>query len=184
MVVFKSIVRFLFRFSGWTIQGEIPKELKKAVFVGAPHTSNWDLFYTLGLMYTLDINFRFLIKKEALVFPIKGFLTALGAYPVDRKKIGTNYVDQIANVFKESDQCFLCIAPEGTRRAVKKWKSGFYHIAKKAQVPIVAGYINVKEKVVYVGYQISTECVEAEAMEQLKNIMKNAVPVNPKNFAL
>ena len=180
----RKLILFFFKKAGWRIQGEIPKEIRKAVFVGGPHTSNWDLFYTLGLMFSLNIKYRFLIKKEALVFPIKGLLKSLGAYPVERSKEGHNYVDQISKVFEEGDECFLCIAPEGTRKPTKKWKTGFYHIAKKAQVPIVVGYLNCDTKTIHVGDILYAASSEDEVMDLLKNIMKQAVPKNPKNFQL
>ncbi len=184
MRLLKSFVRFLFRVSGWRIEGKVPHDLKKAVLVGAPHTSNWDLFYTLGLMFTLNLNFRFLIKDEALVFPIKSFMLALGAYPVKRSEPGQHYVDQIAKVFDETDECFLCIAPEGTRKPVKNWKTGFYHIAKKAKVPVMVGYLDCKLKKVHIGYVLDSNLNEEETMAALKSHLKKAVPKKPENFIL
>ena len=180
----KWIIRKLFEFSGWRVDGHIPTHINKAVFVGAPHTSNWDLFYTLGLMFTLNRNFRFLIKKEALVFPIKGFLLAMGAYPVERTKKGANSVEQIAKVFDESDECFLCIAPEGTRGPVSELKSGFYHIANQAKVPVVVGYLDYSQKKVHIGEVLDSSQPEAAVMGQLKDILKKAVAVKPENFTL
>lgn len=184
MRVLKTLVRWLFASSGWRIVGEIPNDLKKAVLVGGPHTSNWDLFYTLGLMYTLEIPFRFVIKKEAMVFPIKSLLNAFGAYPVERNKPGSNLVEQISKVFEESEECFLCIAPEGTRTATSDWKTGFYHIAKRAQVPILVGYLDRKNKSIHMGSTIDTSLSETEAMKLLSAIMSKANPEKPKNFQL
>ncbi len=158
--------------------------MQKAVLVGAPHTSNWDLFYTLGLMYTLDLNFRFLIKKEALVFPVKNVLLAMGAFPVERKKLGANSVDQIAKVFSENEECFLCIAPEGTRQPVTSWKTGFYHIARTAKVPILVGYLDCQKKKVYIGDTIDPQLSEAEVMRRLATILKKAHARKPENFTL
>ncbi len=183
--LFQRIIVFLFKLSGWNVVGEIPSGMKKAVLVGAPHTSNWDLFYTLGLMYTIDLKFRFLIKEEAMVFPIKYFLRAFGAYPVARSEPGHHYVDQIAHVFDEDEECFLCIAPEGTRKPVKKWKTGFYHIAEKAEVPILIGYLDCSKKNVHIGEVLDPSRLSEEAaMAELKEILKKAVAKKPENFVL
>lgn len=180
----KWFIRSLFQLLGWKIEGDIPKNIKKAVIVGFPHTSNWDLFYTLGLMFTLKRNFRFVIKKEALVFPIKNFLLSLGAYPVRRTKDGTNLVEQIAKVFDEGDEGFLCIAPEGTRKPVTEIKTGFYYIAQKAQVPILVGYLDCSKKTVHIGDVLDSSKTEAEVISELKDILKKAVAKKPENFAL
>lgn len=183
--LFKFIFRFYFNATGWKIQGEIPDGVKKAVLIGGAHTSNWDLIYSLGAMFTLERRFRFLIKKEALVFPLKNFLLSLGALPIIRDpKAANNYVDQLASVFKNSEECFLCIAPEGTRKAVKKWKTGYYHIAKKADVPIIVCYFDYPNKVAHIGKMIYTSLTEHEAMAEMKEVLRSASPQVPENFVL
>ena len=174
----------LFRLSGWRVEGNIPEGIQKAIIVGAPHTSNWDLFYTLGLMFTLDRRFRLVIKKEALVFPIKGLLLGLGAYPIARTKQGTNLVDQIAKIFEEDQECCLCIAPEGTRKAVTELKTGFYHIANKAGVALVVGYPDCDNKVVHIGQLLDSSKSEDEVIRDFKTILKQAVAKRPENFTL
>ena len=184
MRLIRWIVRTCFRISGWKIESKIPPDLKKAVLIGVPHTSNWDLFYTLGLMFTLKLKFRFVIKKEALVFPLKNFLLALGAYPIDRSKVGANSVQQIANVFNENEECILCIAPEGTRKPVKELKSGFIHIAKHAKVPIIVGYLDCSKKIVHVEDILNSNDSENEIILKVKTILKQAVAKKPENFTL
>ena len=166
------------------MEGNIPEGVNKAVLIGGAHTSNWDLLYSLGTMYVLDRQFKFLIKKEALVFPIKNFLLSLGAWPIDRsKKAKTNYVDQLAGYFKQSEECFLCIATEGTRKAVKKWKSGYYHIAQKAKVPVIVCYLDYKNKVGHIGKMLAMDLTEEESMRQMKEELHKARPLIPENFA-
>ena len=183
--LFKIIFRSYFKITGWKIQGEIPCGIRKAVLVGGAHTSNWDLIYTLGAMFTLDRKFRFMIKKEALVFPLKNFLLSLGALPIDRdSKSKLNYVEQLALVFKNSEECFLCIAPEGTRKAIKKWKTGYYHIAKQANVPVIVCCLDYGKKRACIKKTIYTQKTEPEAMAEMKSSLKGVVPRNPQNFIL
>ena len=121
---------------GWKIVGSYPKELKKFIIVGAPHTSNTD--FVLGALTKyitgLPINF---IGKQSLFKPPYGFIfKALGGTPVDRTK-SANMVEAIIDVFNSNEEFILAISPEGTRKKVDKWKTGFYHIAKGANVPII-----------------------------------------------
>mgnify|MGYP003682976793 CR=1 FL=1 len=183
--IFKYLFKFYFEITGWKVSGNIPPGVNKAVLIGGGHTSNWDLIYSLGTMFTLNRKFRFIIKKEALVFPLKNFLLKMGALPVIRNSNkATNYVDQLAKVFKESEECFLCIAPEGTRKAVKKWKTGYYHIAKSANVPIIVCFLDYQKKLAHIGPLIETDLSEEEVLAATKDYLKLAVPKNPKNFIL
>lgn len=183
-VFFRYLFKNYFNWTGWRIQGKIPEGVNKAVLIGGAHTSNWDLVFSLGTMFNMDRRFRFLIKREALVFPLKNFLLSLGALPIDRSSTSKHhYVDQLAEVFEESDEIFLCIAPEGTRKAVKKWKTGFYHIAKKANVPIIVCFLDYKNKVATIGKVLDRNLSESEAMSQMKDFLKQANPKNPENFA-
>lgn len=134
-------------------------------------------------MFTLEREFKFLIKKEALVFPIKNFLLSLGALPINRgPNAKMSYVDQLATVFSSRKEFFLCIAPEGTRKAVKKWKTGYYHIAKKADVPVIVCYLDYANKVAKIGKILYTNIPEDELTIEMKNVLKQASPKNPKNF--
>lgn len=183
--IFKNFFKHYFNLTGWKIQGEIPPGINKAVLIGGAHTSNWDLLYSLGTMFNLNRKFRFIIKKEALVFPVKNFLLTLGALPIDRNPNAThNYVDQLAQVFNDSEECFLCIAPEGTRKAVKKWKTGFYHIAQKANVPVIVCYLDYKNKIANIGKVLDKNLSQEEAMAQMKEFLLQANPKNPQNFAI
>lgn len=145
----KSFARILLFVSGWRLEGEVP-DLKKCVIIGAPHTSNWDLFF--GLLYKMyyGLNIQFLMKKELFSFPFGIFFNWLGGIPVNRGK-KNNLVETLYEKFTQKENFYLALAPEGTRNKVKQWKRGFYHIAKKANVPIVLGYMDYGRKVVGVG---------------------------------
>lgn len=130
---------------GWKIVGSFPNNLKKYIIVGAPHTSNID--FVLGALIKfitgLPINF---IGKHSLFKPPYGFIfKALGGTPVNRSK-SVNMVQATINVFNEKDEFILAISPEGTRKKMDKWKTGFYHIAKGANIPIVFNVFDFGKK--------------------------------------
>ena len=121
---------------GWKIVGSYPKELKKFIIVGAPHTSNTDFVLGVLMKYITGLPINF-IGKQSLFKPPYGFIfKALGGTPVDRTK-SANMVEAIIDVFNSNEEFILAISPEGTRKKVDKWKTGFYHIAKGANVPII-----------------------------------------------
>jgi 1-acyl-sn-glycerol-3-phosphate acyltransferase len=114
--------------------------------IAAPHTSNWDLPMTLALVFAFRLRVYFLAKHTLFTAPFGLFLRWLGGVPVDRQK-NNNIVEQAVELFSTHDDLILLVPPEGTRQRVRYWKSGFYHIAYGAQVPIVLGFIDFKRKV-------------------------------------
>ena len=132
----KIFWRCILKISGWSVYSEIPEGLKKYIIAVAPHTSNFD--FLVGIMARGGMGFRasFLGKASLFRFPFGILFRALGGIPVDRDK-SHNLVDQIAKIATERDYFILAIAPEGTRKKVQKWKSGFYYIAHKSGIPIV-----------------------------------------------
>lgn len=134
---------------GWRVDGRMP-DIPKFVLVGAPHTSNWDFVMFLLLAFHLQADVRYMGKSELFRWPIGGFFRWCGGYPVDRKK-PQGLVDHMARAIQESERFILVITPEGTRSKVSEWKSGFYHIAKQAGVPIVTGYVDSRTKTCGIG---------------------------------
>ena len=133
---------------GWKIAGSIP-EIKKYVVISAPHTSNWDFLIGRCFAYILDIKPRYLVKSELYIWPLSILIKLNGGIPVCRK-ITKNTVTQLAERFQTTENLILGIAPEGTRSRVEKWKTGFYHIAQKANVPIVLMYMDyIKKEIGY-----------------------------------
>lgn len=135
--------------TGWRLVGEVP-DLDKAVFIAAPHTSNWDGFWLLIAKCAFDIEVRFLAKHTLFWWPLGSILTAFGAMPIDRSKASA-IVDDLAASFAQEDKLFLALAPEGTRRRMPHWKSGFYRIAQAANVPIVLAFIDYPTKQMGIG---------------------------------
>lgn len=129
----------------WTIVGDIPKDLEKYVIIVAPHTSNWDFIIGLAVRSVKRMKTKFLGKKELFKFPFGFIFRWLGGYPVDRSE-SQNIVDVVAGIFDEHEEFSIALSPEGTRSKVDRLRTGFYHIAKKANVPIVMAAIDYAEK--------------------------------------
>jgi 1-acyl-sn-glycerol-3-phosphate acyltransferase len=136
----RAVIMWLYRRYDWTATGEIP-EPRRFVIIAAPHTSNWDFVYYIGLTQTLGIMPHFMAKTALFRWPMGNFMLDMGGVPVDRKK-GGNYVQAMIDEFAKRDEFMLTIAPEGTRGSVKQWKTGFYHIALGAGVPMVVGMMD------------------------------------------
>ncbi|MGJ5640901.1 1-acyl-sn-glycerol-3-phosphate acyltransferase [Formosa sp. S-31] len=135
--MFKSLYKFIyFKLLGWKLKGEFPKELKKYVVIAAPHTSWHDFYFGLLIRKITDTPINFVAKKELFKWPMGLYFRGVGGVALDRTS-GQNKVQAIADLFNSREEFRLAIAPEGTRKKVKNWKTGFYFIAKTAQVPIV-----------------------------------------------
>ena len=135
-----------YRLMGWTFKGtEHLKIVPKSMFAPIPHTSYWDFPIGLMIRWIFDINIRFAAKDSLFKWPFGYLFKALGGYPVDRSK-SNNMVEAVAKLYAQHDTFYLCIAPEGTRKKVKKLKTGFYYIAKLANVPIILTKFNFGEK--------------------------------------
>ena len=134
----KFLSRIVFWITGWSLNTNWPEGVKKAVLIAIPHT------------FLMDIPVKFTIKKEVMVGPLGWFIKALGGIAIDRKRIPggrkQTYTEAMISMLKESEELVIMVTPEGTRSAVKKWKTGFYHIALGADVPIVVGYLDYKKK--------------------------------------
>jgi 1-acyl-sn-glycerol-3-phosphate acyltransferase len=136
--------RFILGLAGWRIEGQLPT-IPKFVLVGAPHTSNWDLPYTLLMAFALRANIHWLGKEAIFRRPFKAFFEWLGGIPVQRTQ-SRNLVEASVQLFHRHEQLILTIAPAGTRQRVLRWKTGFYHIACGAKVPIVLGFLDYARK--------------------------------------
>lgn len=140
---------FFLWITGWRTEGQFPI-IPKFVFVGAPHTSNWDLPYCLFIVFVFRAKIYWLGKEAIFRLPFKRFFKWLGGIPIDRSK-ASDVVAQSIKQFHENERLILTIAPAGTRKRVKKWKTGFYHIATGANVPIVLGFLDYQRKVGGIG---------------------------------
>ena len=147
--VAQNISQFILRLTGWRTE-VIPPPTSRYVMIGAPHTSNWDFIVMLILMSVESIPIRWMGKDSLFKGPFGIFMRSLGAIPVNRSA-NTNLVDQIAALFDEYDELIIGLSPEGTRQKTSRWRTGFYYIALKANVPIVMAYVNYQHKVCGIG---------------------------------
>ena len=147
--ILKTILRvfsiIVLKLAGWKAEGEIPRDLKKCVMIAAPHTSNWDLPFTLMIAFALRAKVYWMGKEQIFKPPFRGLMMWMGGIPVDRSK-STNMVQASIDAIQSNDQLFLIVPPEGTRSKVTYWKTGFYHIAHGAGVPILMGFLDFDRK--------------------------------------
>ncbi len=125
---------------GWKKEGDLP-DLPKFVMIAAPHTSNWDLPIMLALGFLMRAKMFWMTKESVFRWPFGGFLRWLGGIPIDRSR-ANGVVGQCVELFGRHDNLILAVPPEGTRKKVGTWKTGFYHIAVGAGVPIAMGYLD------------------------------------------
>jgi 1-acyl-sn-glycerol-3-phosphate acyltransferase len=168
----KFLSRIVFWVSGWKLNNKWPLDLKKAVLIAIPHTSNWDLLYARAAFFLMDIPVKFTIKKEVMVGPLGWLIRGLGGIGIDRKRIPggrkQTYSEAMINMLKDSKELVIMVTPEGTRSYAPKWKSGFYHIALGANVPVVIGYLDYKKKEAGIGPVIYPNGNMDEQIEEMK----------------
>lgn len=179
----KRISKFLFnKVLGWKITNEIP-DPDKCVIAVAPHTSNWDLIIGKLAYSSLGRPANFLIKKEWFFFPFNIFFKSIGGIPITRNKASST-TDTLAKEFAKHDQLHLAVTPEGTRKARKKWKGGFYFIALKAQVPIILiGLDYAKKEAMYLNKFIPTGDFDNDIIK-IKSYFKGIQGKHPEQFTL
>lgn len=140
------ISKLIIDICGFHIENDFP-DIKKCIIVEAPHTSMWDFIYGKLYFNVQKRKINLLIKEKFFFFPLGILLKSLGAIPVKKKQTGRDFTQSLVEMFKTRDEMLLVVTPEGTRKAAKRWRSGFYHIAMAANVPIVLGKIDYKNKV-------------------------------------
>ena len=134
------------KLAGWKIDGRLPENCHKSVLIAAPHTSNWDLPYTLMVAFVLRLNVRWMGKASLFRAPFGGLMRWLGGIAVNREQ-SNNLVAASSQALIDAPQAFqLIVPPEGTRSKTRYWKTGFYYIALGAQVPIVMAYMDYERK--------------------------------------
>ncbi len=140
----KFLARKFLELTGCEPEGA-PPAVARYVMIAAPHTSNWDLAYLLAIARVLDVKVSWMGKHTLFPWPMGWVMRRLGGIPIRRDRRG-NMVQQMAAAFRERESLALVVPAEGTRRYVPYWKSGFYHIARAAEVPIVLGYLDFARK--------------------------------------
>ncbi len=170
------LLRF-FRLMGWTATAVRPIP-KKAVIIAAPHTSNWDFVYYIGLTRELGVETSFMAKRQLFRWPLGNFMRQMGGVQVNRES-GGNYVQAMIDEFNRRDEFLLTIAPEGTRSAVGQWKTGFYHIALGAKVPLIIGMMDYAKKTGGLGVAFMPTGDYAADMARVEEFYRSTTPRHP-----
>lgn len=168
--------------AGWRFESDIPPE-KKYVCLAVPHTSNWDGLLLVTLLQSIGLDMQWMIKDSWVKSPLGPVIRRLGAVAINRDR-KTNVVDQMIEQFRKRESFVLGIPPEGTRSRAEHWRSGFYHIALGARVPVVPGYLDFKRKRAGLGPAITmTGDVRAD-MDKLRAFYEEKKPVayDPASF--
>ena len=178
--LFAWISIVMLKLTGWRLEGKFP-DLPKYVMIAAPHTSNWDFPVTLGICFAARAKIYWMGKDSLFKGPMGPIMRWLGGIPVDRSK-SNDLVGQMVEVFNRSDRLVVTIPPEGTRQKVRYWKTGFYHIANGANVPIVLAFLDFRRKVGGFGPVFKpTGNVEAD-MAEIQAFYKNISGKNPDQY--
>jgi 1-acyl-sn-glycerol-3-phosphate acyltransferase len=181
-VIKSAISGATLRLAGWRFEGPVPTE-KKYVALAVPHTSNWDGLLLLLLAETIGLRMRWMVKQSALKGPMGPLLRSLGAVPIDRSR-SHNMVDQMIEQFRDNDEFVLFIPPEGTRARAEHWKSGFYHIAVGARVPVAPSYLDYGRKRAGIGKPIAMTGDVHKDMDALRSFYAEHDPkaLDPRKY--
>ena len=182
----KFLCSLILKVSGWSFKNELSSDVRSFIFIGAPHTSNYDFIPAMSFAYMLKRNTKFVIKNEWMIFPLNHILKSAGAIGLDRSKLkggGVSTTDIMADLFSKYPEMVLMISPEGTRSPNPNWKTGFYYIAQKANVPIVLGYADFEKKIVGIGPMIYPSDFEKD-MREIMAFYQQFKGNRPENFKL
>lgn len=187
-----AILRLIFWLQGWKVDPNFDSRARRSVLIAIGHTSNWDFVYAFVAWRVLKINARFTIKKEFNKFLIGPWLKSMGALWIDRSpkvpgEPRPSMVQVMTDLMMErpDEEIAMLVTVEGTRSLVTKWKTGFYHVAKGANVPIALGYIDYENKRVGIPEVIiPTDDMDADMRKIVEFYRKWAKPKFPEKFGL
>ena len=173
----------ILKLAGWKIIGNFPSQQKKAIIVVGPHTSNWDFFYGFATRAIQQFPSYFLIKDDWTNLPIVGaIIRAVGGVGVDRsKQKKVSMSQQTIEKFNELDEFVIAITPEGTRNYNDNWRTGFWHIAKEANVPLVPASFDYPTKRIIWNEPFYTSNSKEQDIEKLKAIFRQYQGKIPEN---
>lgn len=150
----RTTCRAVLRLCGWSLTGEFP-DVPKLVLIAAPHSSWWDGVWGLLIKVAIGADVHFMAKRELFRGPLGGLLRRLGGMAIDRGA-ARGVVEQMIDQFRQREKLWLGIAPEGTRKPVQRWKSGFWRIAREAGVPIFPVAFHYPDKTIQLGPLFAT----------------------------
>jgi|JI10StandDraft_1071094.scaffolds.fasta_scaffold78743_4 1-acyl-sn-glycerol-3-phosphate acyltransferase len=171
----KDVATRLLGLAGWKIEGEVPA-VDRCVALGVPHTSNWDGVLLLAMAASAGLPISFMIKDDWLRGPMGPIMRKLGAIGIDRSR-SNNVVDAMIDELGRRDRLWLVVPPEGTRARAERWRSGFYHIALGAGVPVVPGYLDYARKRMGLGEPITLTGDVGADMDRIRAFYAAKAPV-------
>ncbi|MES2325681.1 MAG: lysophospholipid acyltransferase family protein [Pseudomonadota bacterium] len=180
----RGISRLLMKLSGWRSEGLSPEQLAaypKYVLIAAPHTSNWDFPITLMVCFDLRLKVYWMAKASLFTWPIGWLSRWLGGIAIDRSA-SNNTVQNTISAFAARERLAVIVAPEGTRGKVTHWKTGFYHMAHGAGVPIALAYLDFSRKAGGIGRMFHTSGDIAADMAEIQQFYSGIVGKNREQF--
>ena len=177
-IILRKIARFGINISGWTIKGRVPDE-ERIVIIAAPHTSNWDFILAMLAIFGLNIKVRWLGKNSIFKPGFKLFFEWLGGIPVYRDNPST-LIEKVVNIVKKEKSIVIAMTPEGTRKKVKRWKTGFLRIAKQTQSKILLISIDAPTKSIEIGKIFNPSGNSEEDLAYIQNYYSAFRGINPQ----
>ena len=176
----KLVARWFLKLTGWEPEGSKPLG-HRFVLIAAPHTSNWDGFWVLAYKVAMGIDARFFGKHTLFWWPLGSILRQMGAIPVNRDE-SRDLVRNAIEMFNTHDRFLLGLAPEGTRKWMPYWRTGFYHIAIEVGVPIVLGFIDYRKKRVGIEKIFIPSGILEQDLALIREFYAPFIPRHPKNM--
>ena len=185
----KLIAKLIFKIFGWTLDDHLKADFKKCVMIASPHTSNWDLVFARAALSLMNIPIRYTVKDDWMKFPFNLIFGPLGAIAIDRrpKKAGDprqSMTEAMIELFNDRQELVVMVTPEGTRSQRTKWKTGFYHVAVGAKVPIALGYLDYKNKIAGVGKMLYPSGDIQKDMKEIMAFYKDIKGKHPEKFSI
>lgn len=182
--IFTPILRLIsmgiMRLCGWKLANK-PPELDKYVLLAAPHTSNWDFPALIGAALEARVSINWMGKHTLFPKPIRPLMKWLGGIPINRNS-SQNMVQQVIERFELESSLVVAIPPEGTRSKVERWKTGFYHIAQGANVPVVLGFLDFAKKEAGFGPAYTLTGDLEKDLQEIQAFYKDKTPKYPDLF--
>ena len=187
--VFEKFAEKSLNMLGWEIDNHWPLDLAQCVMIAAPHTSNWDALYARLALKALGVNVRITIKDSYMKLPFGPFVRAMGGIGIDRSpkadgQARLSMVEVMTNLFEEHAELVMLVTPEGTRAKQEKWKTGFYHVACNAGVPIALAYMDYEKKKTGVGKIVYPTGDYEKDMAEIMQFYAQISPKFPEDFSV
>lgn len=181
-VLKRLLANFFLWCTGWKVTARVTPEIAHSVMVAAPHTSNWDFPFAIAAFWKMGIDVKYFIKDNYTRSPMGWFFRWTGAIGVDRTKKSNKLTEYAIELLKESEQLVILVPAEGTRKAVSKWRTGFYRIATEAGVPVSLGFLDYAKKIAGVGQPFYPTGDFEKDMQHIQDFYQPITGKHPENY--